>query len=425
MSLLTPVNQAAKSSPLASELVESGDVFRPQPWTPAQAYRFLQDIPRFEESGLLVRVPDWWCAGRPPRPVVNLNVGQRQGGMLTTEALLNFSVDVALEGEALDAKELEQLLKSSDDLVWLKGRWVEARPRDSARALAHWKKIERKTGAAASPSSKECGCFRASAWRRARPPRQWARSSGPASLPVRPWRQPSENCTHAQLDDSRQPAGLQATLRPYQRAGLAWLRFTTRLGLGACLADDMGLGKTIQVIALLLEIQHRQRPHASTRRSSLLVVPASLVANWKSELARFAPSLRTLVVHPSETQTAGSGSKNRGKNAAGPSDGDLVITTYGMLTRTDWLLREDWQLVVVDEAQNIKNAGTRQAQAARKLKSTARIALTGTPVENRLADLWSLFDFLNPGLLGMPKNSPPSPRNWPRDRTTGLVRCGN
>ncbi len=125
LSLLTPVNQAAQSSALASELVESGDVFRPQPWTPSQAYRFLQDIPRFEESGLLVRVPDWWCAGRPPRPVVNLNVGQRQVGMLTTEALLDFSVDVALEGEALDGKELEQLLKSSDDLVWLKGRWVE------------------------------------------------------------------------------------------------------------------------------------------------------------------------------------------------------------------------------------------------------------------------------------------------------------
>ncbi len=204
----------------------------------------------------------------------------------------------------------------------------------------------------------------------------------------------------AQLDDSRQPAGLQATLRPYQRAGLAWLRFTTRLGLGACLADDMGLGKTIQVIALLLEIKHRQRPPAAPRRSSLLVVPASLVANWKSELARFAPSLRTLVVHPSERGGTSSRSTARGKHAAGPSDSDLVITTYGMLTRTDWLLREDWQLVIVDEAQNIKNAGTRQAQAARKLKSTARVALTGTPVENRLADLWSLFDFLNPGLLG-------------------------
>ena len=130
-------------------------------------------------------------------------------------------------------------------------------------------------------------------------------------------------------------------------------------------------------------------------------MPASLVANWKSELAQFAPSLRTLVMHPSEGQAAGSRATTRVKIAGDPTGRDLVITTYGMLTRTDWLLREDWHLVIVDEAQkNIKNAGTRQAQAARKLKSTAQVALTGTPVENRLADLWSLFDFLNPGLLG-------------------------
>ncbi len=403
LSLLSPVDRAAKCSALASELVESGDLFRPQPWTPAQAYRFLQDIPRFEESGLLVRVPDWWRAGRPPRPIVNVSVGGRQAGMLSADALLDFSVDVVLEGESLSDKELEQLLRSSDDLVWLKGRWVEVDRAKLREALAHWKKIERETGDGGLTFFEGMRLLSGISLEAVAtaPPAgtvDWTGiTAGPALEAT------LRELHEAQVGSSRQPAGLQATLRPYQRVGLAWLRFVTRLGLGACLADDMGLGKTIQVIALLLEMKHRRRPGASMRPSSLLVVPASLVANWKSELARFAPSLRTLVVHPSEARVADSGATTRGKNAAGPTGSDLVITTYGMLTRTDWLLREDWQLVIVDEAQNIKNAGTRQAQAARKLKSMARVALTGTPVENRLGDLWSLFDFLNPGLLGSAK----------------------
>jgi SNF2 family DNA or RNA helicase len=171
-----------------------------------------------------------------------------------------------------------------------------------------------------------------------------------------------------------------------------WLHVLTRLGLGACLADDMGLGKTLQVLALLLW----RKAHAPGGPPHLLVVPASLVGNWQAEAARFAPSLRLLVAHPSARPTA--------QLAALPAEEveahDAVLTTYGTLERLPWAKERPWGLVVLDEAQAIKNPGARQTRAVKALEAQGRIALTGTPVENRLGDLWSLFDFLTPGLLG-------------------------
>ncbi len=177
---------------------------------------------------------------------------------------------------------------------------------------------------------------------------------------------------------------------------MSWLRFVTGLGLGACLADDMGLGKTVQVIGLLLHRKSGRRAGERDRaRSSLLVVPASLLANWKAELERFAPTLSFQIVHPSESPT--------GKRRTEEHDDlqfDLLITTYGMLSRDVWLRDREWDLVILDESQAIKNSGTRQSRVVKELKAAARVAMTGTPIENRLSDLWSLFDFLNPGLLG-------------------------
>jgi SNF2 family DNA or RNA helicase len=188
---------------------------------------------------------------------------------------------------------------------------------------------------------------------------------------------------------------LRATLRPYQQTGLNWLWFLSELGLGACLADDMGLGKTIQVISLLLAQQGR----AGKTAPSLLVLPASLLSNWKGELERFAPSLSVVCLHPSELERP-----ERERIAADPagclSSVDAVLTSYGMLQRQEWLREMTWNLIVLDEAQAIKNPGTQQAKAVKALSGRARIALTGTPVENRLSDLWSLFDFICPGLLG-------------------------
>ena len=180
----------------------------------------------------------------------------------------------------------------------------------------------------------------------------------------------------------------RATLRPYQREGVRWLWLLTGLGLGACLADDMGLGKTVQVLGLLA-LRRRQGDGADP---SLLVVPTSLIANWKAEIRRFLPDLKVLVAHPSEL-------KGDGPLEVDPAV-EVVITTYGMLHRLPALSARRWDLIILDEAQAIKNPASRRSRAARALEGRARIAMTGTPVENRLGDLWTLFDFINPGLLG-------------------------
>jgi non-specific serine/threonine protein kinase len=196
-----------------------------------------------------------------------------------------------------------------------------------------------------------------------------------------------------QMKDINPGKALKATLRPYQQAGVNWLRLLSQLGLGACLADDMGLGKTMQVISLLLVMKK-----SGSDKPSLLVLPASLLANWKTELERFAPSLRCLFLHSSQLNKKAMGEMSNETTAL--DNIDVVLTTYGTLMRQDWLQQQEWRLLVLDEAQAIKNPSARQTKAVKKLKAKSRIALTGTPVENRLSDLWSLFDFLNPGLLG-------------------------
>jgi non-specific serine/threonine protein kinase len=207
------------------------------------------------------------------------------------------------------------------------------------------------------------------------------------------------------LDALRSPHGaasvtpgraLKTTLRPYQQVGVEWLYLLYRLRLGACLADDMGLGKTLQVLALLLVLRAEDRKAKRAGKASVLVAPASLLANWASEIGRFAPELNVLVAHPSEIPAAEL--KRLAPHAL--AERDLVITSYGSLTRFAWLREREWRAAILDEAQAIRNPGTQQARAAKALRSEARIALTGTPIENRLGDLWSIFDFLNPGLLG-------------------------
>jgi non-specific serine/threonine protein kinase len=197
----------------------------------------------------------------------------------------------------------------------------------------------------------------------------------------------------SRVDPGRSLAG---TLRPYQQVGVQWLYLLAQLRLGACLADDMGLGKTIQILSLLLVLKNEA---GDTRKPCLLVAPASLLANWAAEIARFAPSLKAIVVHPSaapaETRTM-DGANNL-------ADVDFVITSYGFLARAPWLGTTPWRLVVLDEAQAIKNPAAKQTKTVKQLRADTRVALTGTPIENRLSDLWSIFDFINPGLLGSSK----------------------
>ncbi|MBI4581428.1 MAG: DEAD/DEAH box helicase [Planctomycetes bacterium] len=415
VNLLTPVQRAAERCAWVKELVDTGNVFRPLAWTPNEAHRLLRDTPALEESGVLVRVPNWW-ARRGPRVRVGVTVGRTRPSQFGADAMLDFKVQLSLDGETLTPEEWRSILEGSDGLAFLKGRWVEVDREKLQEALKHWKRVEKQVGgdgvsflqgmrllAGAPIDTGETDLFdeHTAAWSEVRAG-AWLEES------LRQIRQP--DCIEAAVP----PSELRATLRPYQKEGVKWLWLLTRLGLGACLADDMGLGKTIQVLSLLLMMKD-QRSHAvaatdlrecrgptPSPRPALLVVPASLLANWKAEIERFAPSLRCLFAHPSQTKADDlkAASENPERILAAT---DAVLTTYSMLTRLEWLGTFDWSLAVLDEAQAIKNPTARQTRAVKQLKAGARIVLTGTPVENRLTDLWSIFDFLCPGLLGAVK----------------------
>ncbi|HET6546670.1 MAG TPA: DEAD/DEAH box helicase [Rhodanobacteraceae bacterium] len=390
--LLTPVRHAAGRVPWLGKMVDSGEIYQPSAWPPARAHRLLTSIPDLEDCGLAVRVPDWWQAR--PRPKVNVRI-ERRGAGLGLDAMLDFDIGVALGDETLHPREIEALLRCGDGLVLFKGRWVEVDRDRLQQALDHWKQVERQ----AADGLSFIEGMRLLAGAPADLHEDAADETGRAWIDVIAGTQLRE--TLAALRDPARLAApdagdaLRATLRPYQRQGLGWLHFLGSLGLGACLADDMGLGKTLQVLALMLALRTRKGPSAP----SLLVVPASLLGNWRAEAERFAPSLKLTFLHPSEA-----GREELERIAAAPvaalAGTDLAVTSYSMLHRQPWLGTLDWRLVILDEAQVIKNAQTRQSKAARALRARSRIALTGTPLENHLGDLWSLFDFLNPGLLG-------------------------
>jgi len=395
--LLSPVHQASEKSTFIKELVDSGDIFHPLLWTPSEAHRFLQEAPLYEESGILVRLPDWWR--KRPRVQVGVTIGQKRQKTLDANSLLDFDVTLALGDQSLTKQEWEELLAVDDGLVLLKGQWVEVDREKLTAALDHWKEVEKASRdgtlsfiegmrlLAGAPADLAHGSDLVEEQQ------EWAfvHAGNWLGQVLEELRNPTENNGTASFK------GLRATLRPYQETGVTWLRLLTQLGLGACLADDMGLGKTIQVLALLLQL--KQKTAKVNRKPSLLVLPASLLANWKSEMARFTPSLVTTFVHSSEAdkETLARLADEPTRSLKGV---DVVLTTYGMLQRQQWLSDVDWRLVVLDEAQAIKNPSSRQTRTVKKLKAEARVAMTGTPVENRVSDLWSLFDFLCPGLLG-------------------------
>lgn len=394
LSLLLPVQRAAAHCGWLHAMVEAGDIYHPLRWSAAEAYQFLTDMPQLEAAGIIVRAPGTWRAGRPARPVVKASVGTSVPSLLGKEALLDFKMDVSLDGESLSEAELQALLAGGDGLQLIRGRWVEVDKKALERMLERFSAIEQAAAENGLPFAEAMRLVAGASIENAGDglDADWSQ------LVAGPWLAET-------LHGLRQPeglarihpgAGLKAKLRPYQQAGVQWLYLLTRLGLGACLADDMGLGKTIQVLALLLVLK---RESAGSQRPSLLVAPASLLANWAAEAERFTPGLRLLIAHPSAMAAA----DFKTLNAAQLEGVDLVITSYGALLRQPVLQDVDWRLAVIDEAQAIKNPGAKQTRQVKKIKAQSRIALTGTPVENRLSDLWSIFDFTHPGLLGTDK----------------------
>ena len=381
--LLGELGRAARVYP------EIGDALRtPRPTGMdldlAGAHHFLAHVAAdLDRAGFGVLLPAGWRGG--PARLGLVGAGQAEGpeGVVTTSArlrrddLVDFSWRLAVDGEALSDDEMDALVRAKAPLVRLRGRWVAVDP-DRLRDGLAFLTERRENGD--HPSVGDVLHLAVT-----------HPDDVPAPLPVEELRLDGAlgellagGSSLEELDD---PPGVHATLRPYQRRGLSWLAFLARLGLGGVLADDMGLGKTLQVLAL----ESHERGTDDAPGPTLLVCPTSVVSTWRREAERFVPDLRVAVHH-------GAG---RTDPAAAAADADLVVTSYGTLVRDcEALTGVAWHRVVLDEAQMVKNNRSRGAKAVRRLDAEHRLALTGTPVENRLAELWSIMDAVNPGMLG-------------------------
>ena len=348
------------------------------------AYQFLtEEAGALEQAGYGVMLPAWWSSkGTKARLTARASVKgpKMQGGSgLSLDTIIRFDWEVALGDRGITIKELEDLARMKSPLVRIRGQWMEVNAADIQSAINFLKRGSRKAafrdilrvglGAGDTPGGLDFGGVRATGWI----------AEVLAQLDGK----------EAGLEEIGAPEGFSGTLRPYQLRGYSWLSFLRQWGLGGCLADDMGLGKTIQVLALI------QRDwQAGIRRPVLLVCPTSVMNNWRKEAARFAPALPVMVHHGSSRAKGTSFRKEAERHA-------IVVSSYGLVQRDVKFLGEvPWGGVVLDEAQNVKNAETKQAGVARSLKGDYRFALTGTPVENNVGDLWSIMEFLNPGFLG-------------------------
>jgi SNF2 family DNA or RNA helicase len=360
-----------------------------------QAVEFLQGAaPLLERAGFGVFMPSWWGSKRG-RLNARLKTKSRSAsantssGLLGLDGIVDYQWEVALGDDKMSAQELQQLVALKQPLVQVRGEWVMLNESDLAAALAI-----AKGGAAGRERMTAGDALRIGL----------GLQDTDLGLPVTDieadgWLGDLLSADDQRVEEIESPQDFEADLRPYQLRGLAWLAFHDRLGLGACLADDMGLGKTAQLLALL---EHEREAKETARRSTknapvgptLVVCPMSVVGNWQREAERFAPKLRVHVHHGAGRMT--------GDNFVDTAiDVDVVITTYQLAARDRKLLEKiDWNRIVLDEAQNIKNPQATQSRAVRALPSSRRVALTGTPVENRLSELWSIMEFLNPGLLG-------------------------
>jgi len=458
LDLLVTVHEGAKKSALISSLIETGELFHPLVWSAREAYTFLTEIPVYEDAGIVCRIPNWWKR-QTAGPRLGVRIGEKKPSRVGMDAILDFRPSIILDEEEITVAEAERLIAAGEGMAFIKNKWVRVDPEKLREVLQAYEQVQglMKKGltlreamrlqlqpgreAGGDGAVLETAVFSQGDWLRS----VMARLRNPGAIPARA---PDET--------------FRASLRPYQQQGLNWLLLLHSLGFGACLADDMGLGKTVQLLGFLNVLQkdngsgdrsaakdesgkedergagngsgtapeksaqsdgggddgHEKRTGGGTgdgRRASLLVIPASLLGNWAAEIERFYPTLSYEIAHPTAGATTGAAAAD---DFAGR---DLVITTYAMVQRYPRLRNRRWRYVILDEAQAIKNPGTKQTRAVKQLQAENRIILTGTPIENQLGDLWSLFDFLNPGLLGTQKEFKNFARKLP-DHPEGYAR---
>ncbi len=358
-------------------------------------YAFLKDDAIvLESAGFRILLPSWWTPQGRKRAKIRIKASGRSSatqstpssGYFNLPSLVEYRYELSVGGEPVSEKEWQELVNAKSPLVRFRGDWMELDSSQMSQMLELWRSQEQ------------------------------ADESYSFGEMLRQMAEADENSTEFEFDDVLNntlkalqqqsgvkqidaPSSLQGELRPYQKQGFSWLITQEALGLNPCLADDMGLGKTVQVITVLL---HERAPNHSSNEGAanqtlptLLIAPTTVLSNWRKEIEKFAPQLKCLIHH---------GTRRHRKSTAFSQASlavDIVITSFSLANKDRALLKQNaWQRIVVDEAQNIKNPKSAQARAVCSFDAPRRIALTGTPVENRLTDLWSLFNFLNPGYLG-------------------------
>jgi SNF2 family DNA or RNA helicase len=354
--------------------------------TPMQAYEFIKSVAwRLEDKGLGVILPpslanrEGWSNRLGLK--ISAETPKKKQGRLSLQSLLNFQWQLAIGGQTVSKAEFDKLVALNSPLVEINEEWVELHPQDIKTAQNFF-----------ASRKEEISLSLEDALRISTGDTQVIEKLPVVSFEASGVLQELVGVltNNQDIQPLPTPSNFHGQLRPYQERGAAWLAFLERWGLGACLADDMGLGKTIQFIAFLLHLQEQD----ALENPTLLVCPTSVLGNWEREVNKFAPTLKVLQHHGDKRPKGKIFTETVKKY-------DLVITSYSLVQRDIKLLQTvNWQIVVLDEAQNVKNADAKQSQAVRQLETTFRIALTGTPVENRLQELWSILDFLNPGYLG-------------------------
>ncbi|MBV7276554.1 DEAD/DEAH box helicase family protein [Clostridium sp. PL3] len=381
LQLMSTISKAGDKSNFISDLMESGELFSPLKLSKEEAYTILKEIPIYEECGIMCRIPNWWRK-KSNSLRLSVSIGEKEPSKVGMDALLSFRPEILFGEEKISKEELKKLLLESEGLSLIKGKWVEIDKDKLREVMDAYEK--------ANSLSKNDGLTIAEAMRmELNAGEKLGINEEVVDLEVSngAWlKKVREAMGNPKIIKESKPIGsFKATLRPYQRTGFSWLSYMQKLGFGACLADDMGLGKTVQIIAFLEKIRTEQGGKA------LLIIPASLIGNWQKEIEKFAPQMTVAVLHGKESDI-------------NPEESTfLYITTYGMAVRMEKIKDICWDILILDEAQAIKNPGTKQTKVIKQIKAKTKIAMTGTPIENKLSDLWSLFDFLDAGLLGNAK----------------------
>ncbi len=378
LELLSCLNQAAEICPVLGRFIASGELFHTIGMSEQEAYGFLKAVSELEKVGIVCRIPNWWRSHSSSLSL-NIKLGEKRSSLLGMDALISIVPTLSVEGVKLTKSEIKQLLASADGLALIKGKWVEVNHKKLEALL---KKMDEAPG--------EISLRDALMIQSGLTTPEWMAEEEDIQMTNGKWL----SSVYQKLTDpeiirkTTLPKKLNATLRPYQVDGYNWLNALSNLQFGALLADDMGLGKTIQTLAWL-EKEHQK----DKTKKALLVVPASLLANWTKEAAQFTPDLSIGVIH--------------GKKAISDFEETeyddlpfLNLTTYGMASRLEKLQEIEWDFLILDEAQAIKNPKTKQTTILKKIPAQMKLAMTGTPIENDLINLWSIFDFLNSGLLG-------------------------